>query len=204
MKFGCSFGIFLNSAHLICRSTDISKCFNGSLRLRDNASRLYIRKQHVHIRILHLYSNLIAISSFYRWWKIIYSPLSSQRNQEVITSVTQKIYSFFTVASDHEPYRDTTLQHIYRTVGSFFTVKSEPVLPSETVLQKIYRIVESFFTVNKKTDLSGDTFLQKIYRAVDSILSGKEIFFQQLFRWDQVNKSCFVLFVYNHQQSIFI
>ena len=35
MKFGCSFGIFLNSAHLICRSTDISNCFSGSLRLRD-------------------------------------------------------------------------------------------------------------------------------------------------------------------------
>ena len=45
MKFGCSFGIFLNSAHLICRSTDISKCFSGSLRLRDNESRLYNRFQ---------------------------------------------------------------------------------------------------------------------------------------------------------------
>ena len=42
MKFGCSFGIFLNSAHLICRSTDISKCFSGSLRLRDNESQLYL------------------------------------------------------------------------------------------------------------------------------------------------------------------
>ena len=42
MKFGCSIGIFLNSANLICRSTDISKCFRGSLRLRDNESRLYI------------------------------------------------------------------------------------------------------------------------------------------------------------------
>ena len=29
MRFGCSFGIFLNSAHLICRCTDISKCFSG-------------------------------------------------------------------------------------------------------------------------------------------------------------------------------
>ena len=27
MKFGCLISIFLNSAHLICRSTDISKCF---------------------------------------------------------------------------------------------------------------------------------------------------------------------------------
>ena len=43
MKCGCSISIFLNSANLICRSTDISKCFRGSLRLRDNESRLYIR-----------------------------------------------------------------------------------------------------------------------------------------------------------------
>ena len=42
MKFGYSIGIFLSSAHLICRSTDISKYFRGSLRLRDNESRLYI------------------------------------------------------------------------------------------------------------------------------------------------------------------
>ena len=42
MKFGCSIGIFLNSARLICQSMDISKCFRGSLRLRDNESRLYI------------------------------------------------------------------------------------------------------------------------------------------------------------------
>ena len=40
-EFGCSFGVFLNSAHLICRSTDISKCFSGSLRVRDNESRLH-------------------------------------------------------------------------------------------------------------------------------------------------------------------
>ena len=42
MKFGCSIGIFLNLANLICRSTDISKCFRGSLRLRDNESQLYM------------------------------------------------------------------------------------------------------------------------------------------------------------------
>ena len=43
MKFGCSIGIFLNSAHLIRRATDISKCFRGSLRLRDNEGRLYVK-----------------------------------------------------------------------------------------------------------------------------------------------------------------
>ena len=42
VKFGCSIGIFLSSANLICQSTDISKCFRGSLRLRDNESRLYL------------------------------------------------------------------------------------------------------------------------------------------------------------------
>ena len=41
MRFVCSIGIFLNYANLICRSTDISRCFRGSLRLRDNESRLY-------------------------------------------------------------------------------------------------------------------------------------------------------------------
>ena len=42
MKFGCFISIFLNSAKfLLCRRTDISKCVRGSLRLRDNESRLY-------------------------------------------------------------------------------------------------------------------------------------------------------------------
>ena len=42
MKYGCAICIFLNSENLICRSTDISKCFRGSLQLRDNESRLCI------------------------------------------------------------------------------------------------------------------------------------------------------------------
>ena len=40
MNVGCSNGIFLNSANLICRSADISKCFRGSLQLGDNESQL--------------------------------------------------------------------------------------------------------------------------------------------------------------------
>ena len=40
VKFGSSIGIFLNSVNLICRSTDISKCFRGSIQLQDNESRL--------------------------------------------------------------------------------------------------------------------------------------------------------------------
>ena len=31
VKFGCLIRIFLNSANLICRNTDIWKCFRGSL-----------------------------------------------------------------------------------------------------------------------------------------------------------------------------
>ena len=42
MKFGCAICTFLKSENLICRSMDISKCFRGSLQLRDNESRLYI------------------------------------------------------------------------------------------------------------------------------------------------------------------
>ena len=33
---------FLTSATMICRGTDISKCFRGSLGIRDNESRLYL------------------------------------------------------------------------------------------------------------------------------------------------------------------
>ena len=43
MKFGSSIDIFFSSAQLICRSTDISKCFRGSLRLRDNESDCILR-----------------------------------------------------------------------------------------------------------------------------------------------------------------
>ena len=42
VKFGCAICIFLDFENLICRSTDISKCFRGSLQLRDNESRLYL------------------------------------------------------------------------------------------------------------------------------------------------------------------
>ena len=42
VKFGCSNCFFLNTTNLICRSTDISKCFRGSLRFRDNESRLFL------------------------------------------------------------------------------------------------------------------------------------------------------------------
>ena len=45
VKFSCSIGIFLNFAPPICRSTDISKCFRGSLRFRDNESQLYFKIQ---------------------------------------------------------------------------------------------------------------------------------------------------------------
>ena len=36
------FIVFLTLSTLICRSTDISKCFSESLDIRDNGSRLYI------------------------------------------------------------------------------------------------------------------------------------------------------------------
>ena len=39
-KCGCSNYVFLNSANLLCRGTDISKYFRESLEIRDNESRL--------------------------------------------------------------------------------------------------------------------------------------------------------------------
>ena len=43
VKGGCSINcFFLSSVNLICRTTDISKCFIESLGVRDNESRLYI------------------------------------------------------------------------------------------------------------------------------------------------------------------
>ena len=36
------FIVFLTLSTLVCRSTDISKCFSESLGIRDNGSRLYI------------------------------------------------------------------------------------------------------------------------------------------------------------------
>ena len=44
VKCGCSIYFFLTLSTLICRSTDISKCFSESLRIRDNGSRLYIER----------------------------------------------------------------------------------------------------------------------------------------------------------------
>ena len=42
VKCGCLNYFFLISENLICRGTDISKCFRGSLGIRDNESRLYL------------------------------------------------------------------------------------------------------------------------------------------------------------------
>ena len=57
MKFVCSIGFFLNSARLICRSMDNSKCFRGSLQLRDNEST-----RHLHFvnRWVHIITNFIC------------------------------------------------------------------------------------------------------------------------------------------------
>ena len=42
VKCAVRFIVFLISANLICRSTDISKCFRESLGIRDNKNRLYL------------------------------------------------------------------------------------------------------------------------------------------------------------------
>ena len=85
MKFGCSIGIFLNSADLIGRSTDISKCFRWSLRRRDNESRMYYVIQND-------WSSLIGwlVDLAYRPFKTVFQSISSrlpergERKEEMI------------------------------------------------------------------------------------------------------------------------
>ena len=57
VKFGCSNYFFLNSENVICRGTDISKCFRESLAIRDNESRLYI----LYIGVLTIYIGVLTI-----------------------------------------------------------------------------------------------------------------------------------------------
>ena len=55
VKCDCSNYVFLTSANLICRDTDISKYFRESLGIRDKESRLYWRNRLVSMRILAPY-----------------------------------------------------------------------------------------------------------------------------------------------------
>ena len=50
------------------RSTDISKCFRGSLRLRDNESRLYFHRIIVLVTIIM--SRIITLSRIYMYINI--------------------------------------------------------------------------------------------------------------------------------------
>ena len=54
------FIVFLTLSTLICRSTDISKCFSESLGIRDNESRLYFKISNIYatsINFLHRKKN---------------------------------------------------------------------------------------------------------------------------------------------------
>ena len=57
-------GIFLNSANLICKSMDISKCFRGSLRLRDNESRLYMPLRKIHARTTYSLQFVVKVTGY--------------------------------------------------------------------------------------------------------------------------------------------
>ena len=50
---------FLNSANLICRTTDISKYFRESLGIRDNESRLYLNR---HVFVM---SKMVPLFQFF-------------------------------------------------------------------------------------------------------------------------------------------
>ena len=73
MKFGCSNCFFLSTTNLICRSTDISKCFRGSFRFRDNESRLYkVNVQHTGILKTGAYGSSVAANMHTFKYKRVY------------------------------------------------------------------------------------------------------------------------------------
>ena len=47
------FIVFLTLSTLICRSTDISKCFSESLGIRDNGSRLYVICPSMNVSVIY-------------------------------------------------------------------------------------------------------------------------------------------------------
>ena len=66
VKGGCSINcFFLSSVNLICRTTDISKCFIESLGVRDNESRLYLNED-VTDRIVLYKSYLNWVMEYYK------------------------------------------------------------------------------------------------------------------------------------------
>ena len=53
------FIVFLTSATLIFRGTDILKCFRESLGIRDNESRLYLMSAICHICLFHFFKRTL-------------------------------------------------------------------------------------------------------------------------------------------------
>ena len=54
------FIVFLTLSTLICRSTDISKCFSESFGIRDNESRLYFQISVINLGFLSIYVNPLS------------------------------------------------------------------------------------------------------------------------------------------------
>ena len=59
------FIVFLTLSTLICRGTDISKCFNESLGIRDNGSRLYFAhaQDELNLRILCMFEGTFSFDA---------------------------------------------------------------------------------------------------------------------------------------------
>ena len=91
MEFGSSVCIFINSANLICRSTDISKCFRGSLRLRDNENRLYTQILSAILPEMHTIEEYYFLKFIIRSQIILFSVLNELRTY--LTSVFARLTS---------------------------------------------------------------------------------------------------------------
>ena len=85
VKCGKSNYFFLNSANLICRTTDISKYFRESLGIRDNESRLYFWNT-LYGMNLDLYCLYTSIKKLLSPWRAAYIGIT------LITHQNLKIY----------------------------------------------------------------------------------------------------------------
>ena len=92
--------VFLSSANLICRTTDISKCFIESLGFRDNDSRLYLTRYHTSQNYLAICRNTAG------WSETAFCMVTSRRAHDVYTTSAQRRCNVMTL---HRRWGDVVL-----------------------------------------------------------------------------------------------
>ena len=85
--------VFLSSANLICRSTDISKCFIESLGFRDNESRLYMRRRSRILYFFLFFFFFVAEMSFDLLLKLLWDNMWTARPKSACKTLSYQALS---------------------------------------------------------------------------------------------------------------